>query len=482
MTAGGRLLLSVVLAAVVVVGGFTFERVVGPAPSVEAPSVAAQTGAWFCPHGGGDGWHAWVAVSNVGDVPARLAVRTVAEHAPPRTERSELEAGRQRLIPVPAERMATGTTVEFFGSPVVAGMVVSRPNPGGVAAEPCAAATGTRWFIPEGTSVRGQDSQIVIVNPSVGEAVVDVTLTKEDEILAPGKLEGVVLDGRSAVAFDLNRFALGERTLTATVTAALGEVVAAGVGVTSSGIREVLAVPAPSTSWIVPAAGDAASGDLLVTAPEGEAPFVVTSETTREQTPALQDASVDARTADSFEITGPDAGLFVDSEGPGPFVAARRLTAAAAPEPAPEPRARTRRPGKEGGKGRGRRPAPEPPPPPPADQAATAGAADSAVAWAVAPALPPDGGRSLLLLQNAEAEDATVSVTLLGKGGATEPPELQGIAVPAGRMKVLELEEVAGRAPHTAIVRASSGAVVASQAGISDSGYAVTVGLPLPTD
>ena len=41
-----------------------------------AVAAGPPTGAWFCPHGGGKGWQAWIAVANPG--PATSTVRVTS--------------------------------------------------------------------------------------------------------------------------------------------------------------------------------------------------------------------------------------------------------------------------------------------------------------------------------------------------------------------------------------------------------------------
>jgi hypothetical protein len=464
----GRLTVAVLTTATVVVGGLALDRRIGlRAP--EAATVGTEvSGAWFCPHGGGEGWRAWVAVANPTVETAEVRLTSGSGPSAQRA-REILPPQTHRTVEVPAAEMAAGTVVEFLGAEAVAGMIVVRPEGegGGVAAEPCTGRGGTRWWVPEGSTLRGETARLVVHNPFAAEAVFDVGLVSRERTLHPGSLKGIVMGPGQLRALDLGRFALGEDSLSATVTAQLGRVVVGGVVASSGGIRSTIGIPAPSRRWILPGGGDG-SGFLSVTATtDAPAPIHARAQTAETETALVDLETVPAGTTWVLDEEVREAGIAVQADGPAPFVSSRRLFAPAPPPP-PEPPRRDRRKG--GRQARGGRNEEAPPPVPP-DVAATAGSPAPAGAWVVLPPVPPDGGPAILLIQNPDAAPAQVEVTTLGPEGPGEP---QTVTVAPRTTARLDLPQ-----PAAATVRAIRGLVVPAAAALGHRTYAVAVGLPV---
>jgi hypothetical protein len=465
--------ISVIVAVLVVGTGTAFERVLGnrPLEPSAVPVAAESSGAWFCPHGGGDGWRAWVVAANPGDREADVTLTTLTR-GKPQTEQDAVPPHTERYFEVPSEGMASATLLEYFGPPVVAGMVTERPDGEGLAAEPCADDAGRRWLVPEGTSVRGQSAHLVVVNPFAEEAVIDVLLVTEGETIRHGNLQGVVVEPYRAAAFELNRFALGEETLTADVRVGLGRVAVAGLGVgTDQGLRSLLGVTVPATSWVMPAAGDADPTRVTVeAASSSDVPFQVLTQGSEGSKVVLEEESVRGRSAETLEVPHEGDGVVVAGTGSTPFVAGRRLAPPAPESPQEEPQ---RRKGKGKG-GKEQRAAP-----PPRDLAATAGLPEGSRTSMVVSPLPHEGGASRLVLENAGAGRAVGRISLLGEDGPVGDP-IDFTLEPGHTMSSALTEE--GGQPLTAIVRLSSGTVAPAQVATVDGGYAVSRGIPVEGD
>lgn len=490
-----RLVVAVVLAAAVVAGGTVFERAQGTRPLASPAPPEDTSGGWMCPHGGGEGFRAWVVAVNATDRPAEVILTTFGP-AEPRMARDVLPPQTQRYFPVPAERMASASVLEYFGPPVIAGMVVTRDQQQGTGAEPCAQAAGSRWFVPDGTTVRGQEAALVVVNPFAQEAVVDVGLFTESDVIRHGNLSGVVVPPGRVEAFDLNRFALGEETLLAEVRASLGKVAVAGIGIgTEGGLRATLGVPASASTWILPAAKDSAPGrvSVLGTAPR-DAPFQVLTQGAEGSKVIVEDEEVAPNSVHSLKVPQEGTGVVVQGAGTVPFVAGRRL---AAPSPSQEPKEppgggkggggeADKGGGGQGGKGGGdmkgaggkggkKRDEPDPPVP---DLASTAGATRPAAAWVAVSPVPPDGGGSVLTLQNPGGEIARGEVILIADDGIVGSPI--PVEVEPGSLATLELAQE-GSQPVAAVVRLSTGKVVVAQVANALDGYAISVATPVET-
>jgi hypothetical protein len=462
MTIPGRLTVVLLTGAALVGGGLVLQREVG-AGGTAVPVAEERSGAMYCPHGGGDGWQAWVTVANPGSDPTEVRVTSTTGSSQQQV-REILGPGTIRTLEVPATRPATSTVVEYLGAPAAAGWVLVRPDDqgGGVAAEPCAPEAGTRWWVPEASTLRGETSLVVIHNPFAVDAVVDVTLVAGRRTIGTANLEGLVLRPGQVRAVDLGRSALGERSMTASVSVPLGRVVVGGLGGSGGGVRAVLGVTGPSRRWILPAAGDG-GGVLTVDAISGPAPIHARAQTGQGEAPLIDLETVPAGTAVAFEESARDAGVVVGADGPAPFLAGRRLVAAAPP---PEPQDDARRRGSRRSE-RDRRA--EPPAPPPLDVASTAGAPRPATDWVVLPPTPPAGGTAVVLLQNPSRAPAEVQLTPLGPEGPADP---QTVTVPARSTARVDLPQ-----PAAATVHALSGEVVAAAASLGPRTYAVAAGV-----
>ena len=486
-----RLLVATVCAAALVVGGATLERL-GPRPVSAGRSEEPVSGAWSCPHGGGEGWRVWVTLANPGPEPIEVRMTTSAGGAAPPASTSVLEPSTLRYVEVNAPIPGSATVVEFLGGTVAAGSVVMAPD-GGIAAEPCASSPGASWHVTEASTLRGETAYLVVHNPFAAQAVVDVILTTADErATRPGRLQGVVLGPLDARAFELNHFELGEKALAAEVVAPQGRVAVASVVVSPGGVRSSLAVPGPATQWFFPGAG--AETEFVVRAlPDQDAPIGAEFQTEQGPVPALDLEVVSAGTAQSFGFVLPDAGLVVRSDGLPEMVAGRRMfleeRAPDAPQEEPTGEAGDRKgqggkgsgqdqaadkpaDGKREGKGGAKKKEEPPPEPPAADLAATRGSSHASDRWLVMPAVSPAGGPSILLLQNPGDEEVTATVTLLGTAGAQGMPA--SVTIPAHATARFPLP---ADAPVAALVE--GGPLVPGQATLAPGAFAVTLGLEI---
>jgi hypothetical protein len=216
-----------------------------------------------------------------------------------------------------------------------------------------------------------------------------------------------------------------------------------GVG-SPTGLRLSLGSPSAGLARYLPGGSDDGPGQVVVMAEEHEAPFRVRVQGLTAQEEAVEEASVPAARVRTVEVSALEAGLVVAAEGDVPLTAARRLE---------------------------RRDV--------ADQGSTAGVSAPAPGWVVQPAVGPEGGRQLLVLQNPGREAITAQVTLLGTAGPRPGPSRGAVTVDGGRARIVPLTLEAGGPPVGALVETTNGALVAAMVGITDGGYAVAVGVRL---
>jgi hypothetical protein len=443
MTLRARLVVAAVLAAAVVAGGVLLERGLGVARRPPGPVSAGDlTGAWVCPHGGGEGWRTWVSVANPSSAETTVRVTTFSEDEEPAMMAVTLAPRSSQLVAVPAASMAAASRVDFFGAPVAAGIVAARPGDAGLAAEPCTR-SGRRWRLVDGTTVRGQRQWLVLANPTAVEAVADVTLVTEERPIRPGPLRGIFLPARRVTAVQLNRYALGERTLSLIVEATLGRVTAGLVGVGEpDGLREAVGMRSDSGTWFLPGGGDDGPGEVVVLAGARDAPFRLRVQALTGQEEVLDEPSVDAGRTATFDVSARDASIALLAEGSAQFVAARRFHR------------------REAG-----------------DLASTAGTPGEGNSWVVPPAVPEGGGRQLLVVQNPGRQQITARIELLGASGPVRGPAGGRVTVDAGRSRVVELTPAEGGAPVAVVVIGEDGPVVPASVGLADEGFAVALGV-----
>jgi len=256
---GGRAAGVVLVVAAVAASGVFLDRSVGPKSASAGTEPGAYSGAWFCPHGGGDGWKGWVAVTNPGPAPVGVRVTTFGKKGPAAGGSFSLPARTERLVEVPATDPADTAEVEYFGGWVGAGAILDT---GGTTprttAERCAPASHRTWFLPDGTTTTGQAAWLVVMNPFAKDAEFSVTIRTEKRSVQPGPLTPSVLGAGRSVAIKLNDFALagpGEKTITAEVVGKIGRVVAGSLEVGTDGVRSDAGIPAASKQWFLPVAG-----------------------------------------------------------------------------------------------------------------------------------------------------------------------------------------------------------------------------------
>ena len=234
----GQGILALVVLLVVVGGGLALQRGVGVRAAEPAAPPTSSSGAWFCPHGGGDKqWKATLYLANPGDAAVVARVSTFSRKKPDEPRSVTVPAQATVAVPVPAKGREASTYVEYFDGWVAASWVAQGGGGEiGVGAEPCAAATGPTWFAADGTTEQGEDAYLVVMNPFAVDAVFDVVLyTPKRAPIRNSALTDRVLRPGKSVAFRLNAFAEGEAAVGAEVDVSLGRVAVSSLGITRDG-------------------------------------------------------------------------------------------------------------------------------------------------------------------------------------------------------------------------------------------------------
>jgi Family of unknown function (DUF5719) len=264
--ARGQGALAVAMVALALFVGLGFDRLGPAAPGPVSPGQA-PSGAWFCPHGGGDGWQGTIYLANPGtqDVRARLTGLTTDGAQDPVTV--TVPAGGEIAEQVAAGDRSSSTFVEYFGGWIAAGWLTRS---GGVGAEPCAAQASTQWYAPDNTTQQGQEADLVIMNPFDADAVLSIVLftAERGAPVRRSDLTDLTIKPYRSVSIPLAKKALGEEALTASVEASTGRVAVASLGIDDrGGVRSVLGWPGTSSQAYLPLGAGADQAQLEVTVP-----------------------------------------------------------------------------------------------------------------------------------------------------------------------------------------------------------------------
>jgi Family of unknown function (DUF5719) len=464
MKGRGQLLAAVVVAAVVVAAAVGLQHGLGTKAFATAPPAVAPSGAWFCPHGGGAGWRATLQVANPGSRSVAVRVTSVSEGRPPSVSKTyTVDAGTELALAANAASRGSSSLVEYFGGWVAAGWV-ARAGGGesGVASEPCAPAAGRTWLLPDGSTQLAEqataaknrptlDSYVVLMNPFATDAIVSLTLyTDEDAPVHPGVWTHVVLKPFRSRAFLLNDQRLGFGTVSASVDAEVGRVVASSLDVNQlGGIRSAMGQrpPTPGTA-VLPGGFDQGRTELVVmnpTANDAQPTGTVLGRSEPVPVDPTSEDRVNPQSAQTFAVTTEGASALAVHVPSGTAVVRRTFGQSS-------------------------------------DQAAT-DPAPPAAAWLVLPAVAGSPSHPGLAIANPGSEPVDVSISHLSEGGSISDaitlhvPGLREVAAPTGFLEAH---------PSAAILATSEdGTFVPASASYSlgrdgDAGYAVALGVQIP--
>jgi hypothetical protein len=434
-----------------VVGGAVALGSVQERAPLSAGPPETRSGAWYCPHGGGSGWRVDVVVANPETHPVSIRVTTFSEEGTGTPHDYEVPPQSDLRVSVKAGTRGAASEVEYFEGWVGASWA-ARAGGGesGLDAEPCASTLARTWLMPDGTTLRGNDAWIVVMNPTAAPAIFGVRLATEGETIVTKDWADFVLPPRRSTAFFLNRNALGRESVAAEVHVDAGRVAAASLGTSrSGGIRAALGITGAERDAFLPGGQDVGRTTLVIDdAGTRQATYrgAVETPTGPQIVGQLRNETLQAGQAKSYDLTTePDAAIDVTlSTGDG-FAVVRRSF------------------------GRG------------ADMASTAGAAP-ARAWVVAGAVfgHNDGWR--LVIANPGRADAMVELVPLPAPGTTHAAGTRKVLVSAGTTHVV-VARFTRKDPRGAVLVASTGEPVvplATSFARADMGFAMAVGEPIP--
>lgn len=124
-------------------------------------------------------------------------------------------------------------------------------HPAGAAVAPCSNQTSSEWFFPDGFTASSSDFRILISNPYLSPAVVNIDVATQNGPRSPSNLQGFVVPARAMRVVNISTSGFRDEKIAAiTVRATAGRIVASkyqhylGTG----RLGHIMALGAPSTS------------------------------------------------------------------------------------------------------------------------------------------------------------------------------------------------------------------------------------------
>ena len=233
--------------------------------TTEPPPVAVQVGsgekapkAFYCPEGSTtDGTEEIILLVNTAksEITARLTF--LVSGANPPSVPVKVPPGTRQNVRVNdlVQAQGVGTLVEADapGLAVAETLYFDTPTRKGTLSGPCPAQVATRWYFAGGTTARGYELWMLLVNPFPEDAVVNVVSVADGEEVKPPEFQQVPVPARSRVSLPLHNRILRKDRVATTVSATRGRVAAAqSVFLTDEprGAALLVGATAPSSTWL----------------------------------------------------------------------------------------------------------------------------------------------------------------------------------------------------------------------------------------
>ena len=234
------LLLVAVIAAFALVDRFSSAE--PPLPAADTP--AHPGGVWACPIVKMEGAAGFIHLVNTGPGSSIVRITYVPDGRQPIERAITLAAGRSTTLGTPGALLpvAAGAVVQYAGGNITASRTAFFGGAGGAAQ--CTRPGPATVVVPQGSTLKAE-TDLVILNPTADDAVVDVALlTQNGEPLRPQLLTGRVIPAGSRLVLREGDFAFDVRTVAAMITASTGRVVVDGALVAPATVDIVPAIPA----------------------------------------------------------------------------------------------------------------------------------------------------------------------------------------------------------------------------------------------
>jgi Family of unknown function (DUF5719) len=434
-------------------------------PMPIAPTGDALTTSWFCPgvpaaadKSTGDGS---VTVLNPTDTPMNGTITYFPGDGQAVTGALTLAPNNQAVV-VPRDTAPapfTGVLIEVYGTNAV--VAESASTSLGWSSTPCSTTASSSWYLADGTTTVDTKYQLLVLNPFPDDAIVDFNFVGDDGGHSPSALQGFVVKARTLRVVDVDKAMQRDTLVSATVQARNGRVVVSRFqslpGPTRKGLVMTLGAPSAGSQWWF---ADGEKGDgvkervVLYNPRDDDSSVDVTvfpADPTAGSPVPLKftvppHQRVDADLSSNEEVPAGHHSIVVSTDTDQPIVAERVLDLT--------------------GKSR-------------VASTVQLGGRTASNRWFV-PVAGPANAANVLTVVNVTGVDANVSVGILGTAGETPVPDLQDVAVPAGAVTQLPLQDHG--AANQPVVVTANGQVVVEQfvtPGGNSPGAASALGVPV---
>lgn len=237
-----------------------------------APGADALSSLWFCAAGtaSGDGQaEQAVVISNPGSQAVSGAVTAVPSIGKPVTRQLTVPARSRTRVNLPdlVKAAYVSAQVEFRGGQVAVEHELSGPL--GIDAAPCSSSASSTWYFASGATTLDAVETLVLFNPYLDPATVDISFATPEGRRVPGKYQGFQVPARSVVPITINPEVTADLDVSTSVVARRGRIVVDRIqtfnnkvtlGAAESaqksfrprGLTVAPGVPMPATAWMFP--------------------------------------------------------------------------------------------------------------------------------------------------------------------------------------------------------------------------------------
>jgi hypothetical protein len=266
----------VVLAFVVVVlAGLTVATRSPGAPSLGGPPVSpaalvspsnAESSSWYCTGqttGSGPLAGAALILTNTNTRVITGSIMQVSDAGAELTTPISVPARGQLVSAVspPSSGQWLSESVMLSGGGVAVTQAVQGPD--GWSEAPCESSTSQHWYFPIGSTNGSNNMYMALFNPTSTPDVVDLSFVTPAGLTHPINFQGIVLPPGATQVEDVGAFVQNQTTVSTTVAARTGRIVATELQVFSgsaAGLAILAGAPQPERRWAIPLSIEPAGG------------------------------------------------------------------------------------------------------------------------------------------------------------------------------------------------------------------------------
>ena len=234
-----------------------FSNSVNPGTPAIVRDDLSVTSTWFCAGTSAAGesengtYGGEIVISNPRETPVSGLLTLLTSEQEPITQVINADPRSQLVIDINSLVSAPYASAYVELNDSAASVEQRALHPAGAAVSPCANRTSDQWYFADGFSAESSDFRLILTNPYMSPAIVNIEVATEDGQLTPTNLEGFVVPSQSIRVLNIPESGFrDEEILAISVVATTGRIVAAkdqhylGAG----RLGHVLTLGSPSTS------------------------------------------------------------------------------------------------------------------------------------------------------------------------------------------------------------------------------------------